>query len=411
MKKALKFMALILVMVMALSVFAGCDQAAPVKTSAPAATTAAPAKTDAPVATTPAAPTFNGEIKFGVILSLTGDAASNHVRAKDGITLAAKEINDAGGVLGKKVILQIEDEQTTPDGCVLAASKLYATDMVALIGPNRTAHTTAIMEQIDKGGKPVVCESTGPSLTKANTHEWLFFGRPSDIVTATNAAKFLVENLKCKKIGILFVNDDFGTGGKDVIKAAAEALGATVVEQGHNAGDKDLSGQILAIKNGGCDAVVTWTHTAEVALFARQRLELGLTIPYLGSVSVTESNTTDLLDANMLEGVYSVCDAAPDATDPIMSAIIAKCKATYGYDINVMYMAVHGILNELCWAIEKAGSTEPKAMADALRSLDGTQLKTAMGKAICDKNQVLSQLCLVLQCDNAKKWKTVAQLG
>lgn len=403
MKKTIKLIALVLVTVMALSLLASCEAAKPVATSAPVATAAATAKpTEAP----------KEDVLFGVILSLTGDAAANHVRAKDGITLAAKEINEKGGILGgRKVVLQIEDEQTTPDGCVLAASKLYATKMVSLIGPNRTAHTRAILEQIDKGGKPVVCESTGPVLTANNTHEWLFFGRPSDIITATNAAKFLVENLKAKKIGIVFVNDDFGTGGKDIIKSAAEALGATIVEQGHNAGDKDLSGQILAIKSAGCDAVVTWTHSAEVALFARQRLELGLTVPYLGSVSVTESNTTDLLDAAALEGVYSVCDAAPDSTDSVMAPIIAKAKATFGYDINVMYMACHSILNTLCWAIEDAKSTDPKAIATSLRKLDGTQLKTAMGAMKCDKNQVLTQLSLVIQCDANKKWKTVTQLG
>ncbi|MHB1314829.1 MAG: ABC transporter substrate-binding protein [Christensenellales bacterium] len=406
MKKTVKFLAMLLVMVMAITAFASCAAEKPVATTDPASTAA---NTQAPAATE--APKFDGQIRFGVILSLTGDAAANHARAKDGIELACKEINEAGGVLGKEVVLQIEDEQTTPDGCVLATSKLYSTDMVALLGPNRTAHTIAINDQITKGGKPVICWSTGAKITKDNQNPWLFFGRPSDLVTVANAAKFMGETLGLKKIGLFTVNDDYGTACKEVLMDTFDELGVEYVDGGHNAGDKDFSGQILAFKNAGCDGVTSWTHSAEVALFARQRVELGFTVPYVGSVSITESNTTDLLDATTLEGIYSVCDAAPDAADPVMKEIIAKCKATFGYEINVMYMACHSTLNTVCWAIDKAGSTEPDKIAEALRSLDGTQISTAEGKMICNDQQVLTALCLIVQYDNAKTLHTIAQLG
>ncbi|MHB1314830.1 MAG: ABC transporter substrate-binding protein [Christensenellales bacterium] len=406
MKKSMKILSVVMVLILALSAFIGCANNPPTATSPPAVTKT-PGGTQGPGATA----TLSGEIKFGVVLSLTGDAAANHTRAKDGITLAAKEINDAGGVLGKKVVLQIEDEQTTPDGCVLATSKLYATNMVALLGPNRTAHTTAIMDQIKNGGKPCICWSTGAALTANNTNPWLFFGRPSDLVTVANAATFMAETLKLKKIGMFTVNDDYGTACKNVLKQTFDSLGVTYVEGGHNAGDKDFSGQIVAFKNAGCDGVTSWTHSAEVAIFARQRMELGLNVPYVGSVSITESNTTDLLDAESLAGIYSVCDAAPDAQDPVMKAVIEKAKATFGYEINVMYMACHSTLYTVCWAIGKAGSTDPKAIADALRTLDGTQLNTAEGKMICNDQQVLTALCLIVQYDNNKKLHTIAQLG
>ena len=394
---------------MVISLFSACaEEEEASETSQVVATDAGVSQTEEAEATEV---TFDGEILIGVILSLTGEAASNHTKAKAGIELACEEINAAGGVLGKEVVLQIEDEQTTPDGAVLVASKLYGTEMVALLGPNRTAHTTAILEQIDEGEIPCICWSTSPTITAENTHEWLFFGRPSDCVTAANAATFMVETLGCTKIGIFYNNDDYGVGCKDVFVETCESLGVEYELQGHNSSDKDFSGQIVAFQSAGCDGVTSWGHVAETAIFARQRVEYSLDVPYLGSASITDSSCTDLLDAEVVDGVYSVCDAAPDATDEVMQPILEKCEELNGYSANVMYMAAHSSLYTVCWAIEEAGSTESEAIAEALRSLDGTQLKTAEGTMTCTDQQVLTKLCLVLQFDDEKTLHTVEQLG
>jgi len=119
----------------------------------------------------------------------------------------------------------------------------------------------------------------------------------------------------------------------------------------------------------------------------------------------------DLVDAEVLEGVYSVCDFSPDVADETMAAIIKKCQEKNGYVPNVMYMACHSTLYTVCWAIEQAKSTKPEDIKAALMKLDGKQVKTGEGAMTFMPNQVLTKLSLVIQYDNAKKLKTVKQLG
>ena len=349
----------------------------------------------------------NGDtIKFGVIFSLTGDAAANHTIARSGMELACEEINAAGGVLGKQIELQFEDEQSTPDGCITVASKLYADpDVVAILGPNRTAHTTALKEKIINGKKPIICWSTSPTVTGNNFSEWLFFARPSDLVSAAASAQYMVDE-GAKKVGIFYVNDDFGEGCRTVLEDTLDNLGVEYVSLGHNAGDKDFQGQILQLKAEGCDWVSPWGHTAEMAIFVRQAYENGLGVPIMGSVSITESNVSDLLDAKMLENVYSVCDTpTADAADPMMKELYEKAIAT-GVVPNVLYSSAYSTLYMICHAIEEAGATDAQSIADALRAADGS-FKTPAGAMICTDQQVLTKTLSLMKYNENKELVTL----
>ena len=278
--------------------------------------------------------------------------------------------------------------------------------MVALLGPNKSAYISGMQEMIKNGGLPCICWGTSPVIAKSNTNPWLFFGRTVDTITAVNAATFMVKNLGCKNIGIFYNNDDYGKGCMDVLTKTITSLGAKYVAEGHNTGDKDFSGQLLKFKSSGCDAMTSWCHTAEVVIFARQRYEQGMTnIPYIGSVSVSESNASDLLDAAVLDKVYSVCDFSSDSTDPVISAVVKKCQEKFKYVPNVMYMAASSSLYAICNAIQKAGSTKPDAIKAALKAMDGT-LKTSEGAIGCSDQQGLATISMVIQYDNAKKLHT-----
>ena len=96
---------------------------------------------------------------------------------------------------------------------------------------------------------------------------------PSDTINGQVAARYAIDTLGAKKIGISYNNNDFGTGGRDVIIPILEADGIEYVAVGHNAGDKDLTGQMMQLKSAGVDCIISWTDDAEVALTARQLYE------------------------------------------------------------------------------------------------------------------------------------------
>ena len=404
MKKNSKILTLVIVLIILISLFAGCAKQEPAASATNAAANAPASATTAPTATSK--PKLEGEMHFGVLLSITGADASNHGRAKDAVTLAVQEINDAGGCLGKKVVIDLVDEQSTADGSLLGVSKLLASDIVALCGPNRSAFTKAAYDKILEAKIPTICWSTGAVLTKANKNPWLFFARPSDLVTVKNAATYIAQDMKAKKVGIIYVNDDYGTGCLEVLKATFDSLGVKYVAEGSSPDDKDFSGQLIKFKNEGVDLMTCWIHTSETTIFIRQRYEMGIITPLLGSASTTDSSVIDMLDKEPLEGVYACSELATDNPDPVIAAIIKKCSDTFKYEPNVMYLGSYSTIYTLCYAVEKAKSTDHDAVRLALTKMDGT-LKSSEGAVMCDENQVMSHLCIVVQFDKAKTLHTV----
>ena len=119
-------------------------------------------------------------IKIGLVNEATGPNAEAGVFTVNGAKLALDEINAAGGVLGRKLELKLEDNQSTNPGTVLAFSKLLGEPgIVAIIGPIRSTQIQAASPTIAKAGIPTMIGGTDPSLTKVN-NRWVFRGRPND---------------------------------------------------------------------------------------------------------------------------------------------------------------------------------------------------------------------------------------
>jgi branched-chain amino acid transport system substrate-binding protein len=310
-------------------------------------------------------------IKIGMVLSVTGPGADSGKYALTGAKIALDRVNKSGGVTGKRVELVTEDDQTTNPGAVLAFSKLAAQpDFVAFIGQIRSTQTHAMAPDILKAGKPVCFGGTDPALTKMG-NPWLIRFRPNDTYSARVIASYGVATLGKKNWAIVHSTDAFGASGFKALSAALDRIGGKVAtDQGYPNQSQDFTPVVLAIKSSGADAIGSYfTFENDLAVFARQLRQLGVTLPWVGSPSIVAANALRLAGP-AIWGTYGVADYAADSS--LEAKEFAKL---YGAVSNVPpdgYSSwTYDAVGVLCAAIDKTGSTEPGKIREAILSTKG----------------------------------------
>jgi branched-chain amino acid transport system substrate-binding protein len=308
-------------------------------------------------------------IKIGMCAPVTGPAAESGGYAVKGAKLALDAINKAGGILGKQGELIVEDDQTTNPGIVLAFSKLASQpDIVGFLGSIRSTQVHAMAPDVVKLGKPVMIGGTDPNLTHMG-NQWLFRCRPNDSYSGRVIAEFGVKTLGKKKWAVLHSTDAFGTaGGKALTEALGKLDAAPVLDQGYANQSQDFTPVVLAIKQSGADILGSYfTFENDLGIFGRQLRQLGVNIPWVGSPSIT--NVTALkLAGPALYNTYGVADYAEDSSDASKAfgkiyrdsvKVAPDNQASWTYDA----------INVLAQGINKAGSTDPGKIREAILSI------------------------------------------
>ena len=323
-------------------------------------------------------------VKLGMVVPMTGAAAESGSFAQTGAKIALEQVNKAGGVLGKPLELVFEDDQTTNPGAVLAFSKLASQpDIVAFLGSIRSTQMHAMAPDMLKVGKPVGFGGTDPNLTKLN-NPWLFRFRPNDSYSGKVIAQFGVKELGKKKWAIVHSTDAFGTAGGKALADALPDNGATLaLDQGYANQSQDFTPVVLAVRQSGADILGTYfTFETDLGIFARQLRQLGVNIPWVGSPSIVNVSALKLAGP-ALHNTYGVADYAED------SSPASKAFATAYRDIRKVAPDnqsswTFDAVTCLAMAMNKAGSTEPNKVREAMLAIRGH--KGAEGEYNFDKN-------------------------
>jgi len=322
-----------------------------------------------------------------VSTAITGPAPLDGERTKQGVLMAVEEINQRGGVLGRQIKPIIEDDQNTSTVAVNAVNKLVSQPIVALVGPHRSANATAVTNIVMRNKIPYLTGATSPKLLALN-NPYFFRTRASDAIVAKIAAKYAVEELKAKKVGIFFNNDEYGTGARDVIEGYLKSVDKSFVSEGHNTGDKDMTGQIMKAKTNKVDALIVWTHDPECAVNVRQVRELNLTVPFIGSPGYSTSSVLDLIDTSVSNGIITMTDFVANNADPRVQEFVQKFRKRYNTDPELYAASYYDAVYVLADAIKRANSTDREAVRKALletkglRGVMSTLLANAQGELV-----------------------------
>ena len=325
-------------------------------------------------------------IKIGVIQPLTGSVAYNGTTDVNGSKLAADEINAKGGVLGKKIELIVEDGQCKPADTVNAAEKLIQRDkVVALAGAFCSSATLAAMPVAQNYKIPLVTGvSSAASLTEKG-NQWFFRATETDALLAKAFAKILFNELKLRKVAYIGVNDDFGRGGVAEFEKQMQALGATtVMKEYFEHGTSDFYTLLTKLKASGADGAFVAAETQDGSIFVKQKAELGIQTKVFGVGSWATSDFIKLTGASS-EGIYAAVPYASTMTSPRNTVFVDAYTQRYKEAPGKYSAAGYNVINILAQAIDRANSTDPEKLREALTktSYDGpVQLTSGVPKVV-----------------------------
>ncbi len=318
----------------------------------------------------PAQPALGEEILIGINLPITGGSASEMPYVRKAARLAEKQINQAGGIHGKKIRLVEEDNQSSNPGALAALTKSVEQDKaLVVIGPLKSTMVQAIDRAIREFGVPVAIGATNAMLTKKG-NPWLLRCRPDDSIAAFAMVKYVKEEMKLTKIGILHDTDAFGTGGADLIEQYARDLGVTVVKrEKYTTKDKDFTAQLLSLKKAGAEVMCLYgTNFEDAAIIQRQYRELGLPYKYMGSPSSGSKDTLNL-SRESAEGLIAIADYVPGSSE-VSKKYAEAYKKEYNENMDALFAWNYDALNIFAGAIRKAGENRVEIMKAILATRD-----------------------------------------
>ena len=340
-------------------------------------------------------------IKIGEVDPLTGGVSQFGIGCHQGFVLAFEEINAEGGILGQKIELVTEDDQSKPGQSATAVRKLITQDkVVALVGDATSSATleAAPIAQADK--IPMITPTaTNPRITEVG--DFIFRVCFLDEFQGRVLARFAREKLKAQKIFTLTdVKQDYSIDLLKFFKEEFTKLGGTIVgEQSYSTGDIDFRAQLTPIRVAKPDAVFVPGYYQEVALIVKQGRQIGLTMPFIGCDGWA-NQTLLAIGGKAVDGCFFTNHFSPDDQSPIVNSFVTKYQEKYGVLPDTFSALGYDAARLLADAIKRAGSSDPQAIRDALAKTAGFQGVT--GEISLDANRNASKPGLIVTVKQGK---------
>ncbi|MFN3546617.1 MAG: ABC transporter substrate-binding protein [Mesorhizobium sp.] len=308
------------------------------------------------------------EIKIGSIVELSGPGAAAGTNFHDGVKMGFEEINAAGGILGENVALSQYDSQTDPQVSRAMVQKAIDDGVYVITGTVFSSSTVVNMLVAQQAGIPQFTGSEAPSITQKG-NPYIFrtaFGSQKGM---PKAAKYMAEEMKVKKVAIVWANTEFGKGGYGAFMDQAKNYGFEIVadiptEQAQT----DFSADVLKAKNSGADVVFVYLTEEESARFLREAQKQAIGLPLVGETTLVGAKVIELA-GDAANGAMGHVGLSADAGVPAIDEMVARFKAKYNYTPD--HNAIKGYT--AAWTIkcvtEMVGSADSQAFTDKMHGL------------------------------------------
>ncbi len=318
------------------------------------------------IATTTTA--FAQPIKLADVAELSGGGATVGTNWKNGIDLAIEEINAKGGVLGRKLEVTHADSQSNPGVARAQVQKALDAEPYVLLGPGYSGSVKVTEPLAAEAGITEIMGGEAAELTQAG-NKFVFrtsFGQQSSM---PKVAKYMHDEMKAKAVAVIWVNNDFGKGGRDVVVKDLEALGTKVVaDLSTEAGQADFAADVAKIKAANPDAIFIYLNEEESARILKELKRQGVTAPLMGETTLIGQKVIELA-GDAANGARGHVGLTTDAPVDLIKAFRDRFVKKYNYvpDHNGLkgYLAVYMVKA----TTEKMGKVDSKAFADTLHGL------------------------------------------
>ena len=307
-------------------------------------------------------------IKLANVAELSGGGATVGTNWKNGIHLAIEEINAKGGVLGRPLQVSHADSQSNPGVARAQVQKALDGEPYVLLGPGYSGSVKVTAPLAAEAGIAQIMGGEAAELTQGG-NKFLFrtsFGQQSSM---PKVAKYINDELKAKSVAIVWVNNDFGKGGRDVIsKEFAKYNIKVAADISTEAGQADFAADVSKIKAAAPDAVFVYVNEEESARMLKELKRQAVTVPLVGETTLVGQKVVELA-GDAANGARGHVGLTTDAPVDLVKAFREKFVKKYNYvpDHNGLkgYLAIYMVKA----ATEKMGKVDPKGVANALHGL------------------------------------------
>ncbi len=345
----------------------------------------------------------SNDIKIGANIELTGGVANYGQQALSGLKLAIKEVNAAGGVLGKQITLVVADNKSEASEATNATTKLITQDkVVAIIGPAVSSNFLAAIQ--------VAQDNKVPALTPTGTNEkitvengkvkpYSFRSCFTDPFQGTVMANFAANSLKVKTAAIYIdSSSDYSKGLAEVFEKVFTQQGGTIVaKEAYLQKDSDFRAGLTKIKASNPEAIFIPGYYEEVGKIAKQARELGINQPLLGTDGWTDNKLVEIAGTDALNNTYYSNHFSAQDQDPNVAKFVEAYKKEYGKEPNVFAALGYDAGLLMVDAIKRAGSADPQKIRDALEKTQNFQASTGLLSLDANHNPIKTAFILARQ--------------
>jgi branched-chain amino acid transport system substrate-binding protein len=307
-------------------------------------------------------------IRIGFLGDLTGPTFNFGLSAKNGVLMAADEINQAGGINGHPIDIVIEDDKGSPAEAAEVTGKLIDRyKVIAIIAAGASGNSLAAAPKAQSAHVPLIApSSTNPAVTQAG--DYIFRACFIDAFQGEVMAKFAANTLKAKKAAIMLdFNSPYSRGLTEFFEFSfAKMNGQILLKQSYSQGDANYRGQLSLIKAANPDVLYIPGYYGDVAIIARQARQLGLTVPLLGADGWDAPELWEL-GGDALNGSYISNHYSADDPSETIQHFVHGYRQRYGNLTPDAHAALaYDAFRFLAEAIQRAGTTEGPRLREAL---------------------------------------------
>ena len=321
------------------------------------------------------------------ILELSGAGAVSGTNFRDGMILAVEEINAKGGILGKKIDMPLLDTQSEAGIARSQVQKVLDNKPYVILGPVFSGSVLTSMVLAQEAGIPQIVGGEAATITQRG-NPYIFRTSFGQQFSMPKIANYVRDGIKAKNVALLWVNNDFGKGGRDTFTKEMNARNIKIVADiSTESGQADFSADVVKLKAANPDAVFVYVNEEESARFLREAKKQGLKMPLIGETTLLGQKVIDLA-GDAANGVKGHVGLTVDAPIPAVKDFAERFKKRFNYvcDHNGIkgYTGIYFIKT----VTEKTGKFDSKAFADAAHGITVSpkDVPNILMEATWDKN-------------------------
>jgi branched-chain amino acid transport system substrate-binding protein len=308
------------------------------------------------------------QVKVAYVGEISGTGAVSGGNFRDGIILAVEEINAKGGILKQKIDLTQYDTQSNPGVARAQMQKAIDGDPYVVMGPIFSGNVKVTMQMLQQAEIPQIIGGEAAELTSLGD-PYLFRTSFGQQIGMPKIANFIRDELKAKTLALIWVNNDFGKGGRDqLLKELAARNIKLVADVSTEGGQVDFAADVVKLKAANADVVFVYSNEEECARIMREARKQGLNGPFVGDTTLLSQKTIELA-GGAADGAMGHVGLSADAPIKEVEEFKAKFQKRFNYIPDHNGLKGYSGIYAVKFVTEKIGKFDRKALAQAMHGL------------------------------------------